>query len=127
MILLDTCVFIWLGLDRTAISPAARHKIDADSLAISCITFLEVGQLIKKGRLQVSCDSATFSNLVCETFVIAPLAITPEIVATALDLPAEINADLADRLIAATAIRHDCLLITKDANLRTSRLLPTFW
>lgn len=127
MIVLDTCAFIWLGLDRKAISATARRRIDKEELAVSCISFLEIGQLIKKGRLQISCDSATFSNLVCETFKVTPLIISPEIVATAMDLPAEINADPADRIIAATAITHGCLLITKDVNLRRSRAVPTLW
>ena len=41
MIVMDTCAFIWLGLDKEKLSTPAVKAIRSDSLFISDITFLE--------------------------------------------------------------------------------------
>ncbi len=42
-------------------------------------------------------------------------------------LPAEINNDPADRLIAATAITTGAPLVTADGNLRKAQSIQTIW
>jgi len=127
MLILDTCAFIYLGLRDEELSTAAREAIAADDLAIADITFLEIGYLVKKDRLALSCPAAEFAHLVVEAHAIAPLALTPEIVATALALPEEVNRDPADRIIAATAIEWRSRVVTADRNLRRANGVPTLW
>jgi PIN domain nuclease of toxin-antitoxin system len=127
MIILDTCAFIWLGLQGDSLSPAAVKAIQSESLAISGITLLEIGYLIRKRKLVVDCTSADFSNLVLEANDVEVIPLTPEIVEKALSLPQEINNDPADRIISATAMLNGAAVVTSDANLRQSDLVDTIW
>jgi predicted nucleic acid-binding protein len=40
---------------------------------------------------------------------------------------ATVNADLADRLIAAAALVENAVLVTADKNLRQTADIPTLW
>ena len=127
MIILDTHVFIWLSLDRGKISKKAQTQITRAGLSISDITFLETANLVKKKRLVLSCQLTEFLHLACEALQIKTLAMTPEIVDIAVNLPDHINSDPADRIIAATAINSNSILITKDQNLLSAPEIPTCW
>ena len=125
MIVLDTCAFIWLGLKPEKLSPKARSAIQNNPIAISDITFLEIGYLVKKNKLQLSCSGADFANLVVEAHDLQILPITPEIVETALNLPEAVNNDPADRLISATTLVSESTLVTSDQNLLDATVVPT--
>jgi PIN domain nuclease of toxin-antitoxin system len=53
--------------------------------------------------------------------------ITPAVAVLATQFPEGFPADAADRLIAATARAEGPPLVTRDAKLRSSRLLKTLW
>jgi PIN domain nuclease of toxin-antitoxin system len=53
------------------------------------------------------------------------LPLTPEIAMAAEGLP--MHADPADRFIVATARHHQCPLVTKDAQIRSSKLTSVVW
>jgi PIN domain nuclease of toxin-antitoxin system len=46
------------------------------------------------------------------------VGITPALAQTAASLPTSFRGDPADRLVYATAVEHDCQLVTKDRRLR---------
>jgi len=127
VILLDTHVLIWLALTPGKLSKTASTRISEGPLAISAITFLEIGHLLRKGRLKISASLTEFVNSLIETYEIEVIPLTPEIVQTSIDLLPEINADPADRIIAATALFHKATLVTKDKNLRKAREISTIW
>ena len=127
MIILDTCVFIWLGLEQEKLTSDAMSAIQANRLAISDITFLEIGCLVRKNRLNISCTASDFANLVVEAHDIEVISITPEIVEIALGLPQEVNKDPADRIISATAVINESRLVTSDRNLLQAGQIPTVW
>jgi len=127
VIILDTCVFIWLGLEQEKLTSDAMSAIQANRLAISDITFLEIGCLVRKNRLNISCTASDFANLVVEAHDIEVISITPEIVEIALGLPQEVNKDPADRIIVATALSLGATLITKDDRLRRYPHVDTLW
>jgi PIN domain nuclease of toxin-antitoxin system len=127
MIILDTCVFIWLGIQPDKISKSAKSVIHSNPLAISDITFLEIGYLVKKKKLELSCSGEEFSKLVLQAHDIEVLPLTPEVVETALNFGEEINNDPVDRIICATALAHDAKLVTSDKNILANQVIQTVW
>jgi PIN domain nuclease of toxin-antitoxin system len=127
VIVLDTCVFIWLGLEQEKLTSDAMSAIQANRSAISDITFMEIGYLVRKNRLKISCTASDFANLVVEAHDIEVISITPEIVETALGFPEEVNNDPVDRIISATAVINESQLVTSDRNLLKAGQVPTLW
>lgn len=131
MIVLDTHILIWDALEPAKLSQPAKEAIaaanQAGEILVADISLWEIAMLIQKGRIQVSTDVQTFLNLVLQANNIQLVAISPEIAAQSVQLPATINADPADRLIAATAIVKQATLITADHNLRSATQIATIW
>ncbi len=130
MILVDTHVVVWLAFDQDQISRKARTAIDdarknADGLAISDITLLELATLASKGRIRLDISIESFLQEVESRFVILP--INGRACARAMGLPASYPKDPADRIIGATALVEGLLLLTADREIRRSRAVQTIW
>ena len=130
MILVDTHVVVWLAFDQDQISRKARAAIDdarknADGLAISDITLLELSTLATKGRIRLDISLESFLQEVESRFVVLP--ISGRACARAMGLPATYPKDPADRLIAATALVEGLSLLTADRAIRRSRTVQTIW
>ena len=131
MIVLDTHVIIWDALKPELLSDSARQAIDRanqqDGLIFCDISLWEIAMLMHKGRLQVEVDYPDFVNLVLQANQYILHSITPAIAHQSTQFPATVNADPADRLIAATALVENAVLITADKNLRQATTIPTLW
>ena len=130
MILVDTHVVVWLAFDQDQISRKARTAIDearrnADGLAISDITLMELATLASKGRVRLDISLESFLREVETRFVVLP--ITGRACARAIGLPASYPRDPADRIIGATALVEGLSLLTADRDIRRSRALRTIW
>jgi PIN domain nuclease of toxin-antitoxin system len=130
VILVDTHVVVWLAFDRNRISRKARTAIDdarknADGLAISDITLLELATLARKGRIRLEISLESFLQEVESRFVVLPM--TSRACARAVALPAAYPQDPADRIIAATALVEGLSLLTADREIRRSRTVQTIW
>ena len=130
MILVDTHVVVWLAFDRNRISRKAKTAIDdarknADGLAISDITLLELATLARKGRIRLEISLESFLQEVESRFVVLPM--TSRACARAVALPAAYPQDPADRIIAATALVEGLSLLTADREIRRSRTVQTIW
>ena len=130
MILVDTHVVVWLAFDQDRISRKARTAIDearknADGLAISDITLLELATLATKGRIHLDISLESFLQEVESRFVVLP--ISGRACARAMGLPATYPKDPADRVIAATALVEGLSLLTADRAIRRSRTVQTIW
>ena len=118
MILLDTHAAIWLAIDQGLGKQSQRIADKAladDRLAISAISFWELAMLIAKRRLR-AVKSANEQRMKLLAAGIRELPLTGEIAILAAELE-DLHGDPADRIIAATAIAHDAMLMTADANL----------
>jgi PIN domain nuclease of toxin-antitoxin system len=131
VIVLDTHVILWDALQPERLSTAARQAIDranrTDGILFCDICLWEIAMLLHKGRLSVDVDYLTFANLLLQAnyYIVQPL--TPAIAALSASLPAAVNKDPADRLIAATAISHHAAMVTADENLRQADVVATVW
>jgi len=82
--------------------------------------------LIDKKRLDPGTDTLSFLKLILAARSIQVLPITPEIASLSISLPL-IQADPADRIIAATTVFHNAVLITADEKLRPGGEVKTIW
>ncbi len=130
MILVDTHVVVWLAFDQDQISRKAKIAIDvarknADGLAISDITLLELATLASKGRIRLDISLESFLREVESRFVVLP--ISGRACARAMGLPASYPKDPADRIIGATALVEGLSLLTADREILRSRTVQTIW
>ena len=131
MITIDTHIIIWDALKPEMLTETAKQEIskanNSDGIIICDISLWEIAMLVKKGRIEINTSYLEFIDLLkaANNYIIQ--SITPEIAELSTTLPAEINADPADRLIAATSIFTKTVLVTVDKNLRRSKILNTIW
>jgi PIN domain nuclease of toxin-antitoxin system len=130
LILLDTHVVIWLGLEPARVSKKARSAIDQaqkenTGLAISGITLLELTWLSGKNRINFVPSLEAFLTDVEVRFIVLP--ISGRICVRSSSLPQSYPKDPADRIIGATALVEGLTLLTADREIRNSRAVPTIW
>jgi len=130
VIVLDTHIWLWwIAGNHRQLKTAWRQKIaDADQVGVSAISCFEVAWLVQHGRVALSDPLALWFDKALSGSGIRLLAITPEIARRAVELP-EHHSDPQDRLIIATTLVQDALLISADGKFPLyqdlkGRLLP---
>ncbi len=129
MVVLDTCVVVWLAEQAPVLSDAATAGIAnarrAGSLCIAGVTLWELAWLLRKGRISVTTTPEIFLAEVEARFRVLP--ITAFIAQIAATLPTSYPADPMDRIIGATALAYGAPLITKDKAVRQSGAVSVLW
>jgi PIN domain nuclease of toxin-antitoxin system len=130
MILVDTHIVLWLAMEPAKISKRARAAIeqarqDAQGIAISDMTLLEIALLENKSRIKLNATLETFLTEVESRFVVLP--ITGRVCVRALGLPAAYPNDPADRVIGATALVEGIPLVTANSEIQRSKAIRTIW
>jgi len=90
-----------------------------DSWSISAIVLWEIGKLAELGRIEVDLDDAELGRALARIHI-WPLTLDVCRASRRLD----VRSDPADEIIAATSLVHRVPLVTRDARLRRSRLVP---
>lgn len=126
MILLDTHILIWLLIAPERLSSKARRAIraarKAGPLAVSAISLWEIAWLAENKRIAIDVSVESFVKK-CASYV-EVLPITAEIAARSVQFPDSYPKDPQDRLIGATALVEDLRLLTHDAQIASSGLVP---
>lgn len=118
MILVDTHVLVWQEQGERRIGPHTRRvlerAIQEEALAVSAISFWELGMRVQKGQLDFRLDlTAWRRDLMRQGLVEVP--VNGEIAVSA-SLLRHIHGDPADRIIVATALEGHTL-VTGDRSI----------
>ena len=128
MLLLDTCVLLWLEIDRGRLPAGVlkllvEHDVDRH---VSPISAFEIAWKAKRGRLQLAMPPAEWFAGMVERYALQQAALDWRIAVRAaeLDLP---HGDPCDRVIAATAAVHGFTLLTPDEHFARCTGVRVAW
>lgn len=131
MILIDTHVVIWMMSSPGRISRRASEAIASEGgrdglLYISAASVYELSYAGSRGRVQIRVPSAQLVKKLRAWSRILP--VTGEIAVQAGAFSeSSFHGDPIDRIIAATAMIENCLLITCDERIRQANVCRTLW
>ena len=115
MIILDTCVLLWLAGDQKKLSAVAKKNIEhnAGALFISSISAFEIAVKYRSHKLSLPLPVMQWLTEVTGFHGIKEIDVTSAIAVCAAELPL-LHKDPCDRIIIATAQLHDMTIITCD-------------
>jgi PIN domain nuclease of toxin-antitoxin system len=117
MLNLDT--HILLGALAGEVTAKERSLLAADEWGISDIVIWEIAKLAQLGRIEVDLDDPDLTRLLSSIHT-WPISLDICRAIRTLDF----RSDPADELIAATSVVHRVPLVTRDAKIRKSKLVP---
>lgn len=117
MILLDTCTLLWL-VRGEGLPPAVAARIADPEAAVyvSAISAFEIGVKHARGRLGLPLAPRVWWDTVLTHHALAEVPVEAAIALAAAALP-PLHADPADRILVATALHLDALLLTPDEHI----------
>jgi PIN domain nuclease of toxin-antitoxin system len=131
LILLDTHVLVWAVAEPQRLSRVAAAAIRrgraGGGLGIAAITIWELAVLFARGNLRAPGTIEDSIQLILESSGVSVRPLTATVAALATQFPPDFPKDPADRLIGATARAEGIALVTRDEQIRKSRLLNTIW
>ena len=117
MLNLDTHVLI--DALRGELAPVEQRLMASRRWSISSIVLWELAKLVQLGWLDMDFDDREVARTLRRLHV-WPIDLTIARTSTRLDF----RSDPADELIAATSVVHDVPLLTRDAVMRGSGMVP---
>jgi PIN domain nuclease of toxin-antitoxin system len=128
VIVLDTHAWVFLVDDPKRMGKAARRAIGkADRLGVAAVSLWEIALLVEKRRLSLDRDLLPWIQDALGEPKIELLPLTPAVVSTAHQLRGALDGDPGDRLIVATALVEGAVLVSKDARITDSGVVPVVW
>jgi PIN domain nuclease of toxin-antitoxin system len=128
MVILDTHAWIWYVTESSKLGSNAVKLINKkDVCGVSAISCWEVAMLVAKRRIEFNIPIEDWIKLALEYNKIRLIHLTPEISIQAAYIEQPFHGDPADRIITATALLTNSILITKDKKIIESTLLKTIW
>lgn len=128
-LLLDTCTILWAVLSPQDLSAKAKEcLLDEDSLiSVSPISCAEIACACEQGRIRLEQHWKIWFRRFIEQNGWQVTAIDLPIIEEAYSLPGPFHADLADRILAATARLERAFLVTADTKLLHYPHVETIW
>jgi PIN domain nuclease of toxin-antitoxin system len=116
--LLDTHMVLWIAEDSPRISEAVRSRLTdkTSEKYVSVASAWEVALKLGTGKLQVEGGLQKYFEII-DDYGFATLALEREYLQQMLKLP-EHHKDPFDRLLVATAITENMVLVTADQNIQ---------
>jgi PIN domain nuclease of toxin-antitoxin system len=128
MIVLDTHAWIFLADSPRRLGKAAQRTIaKADRLGVASVSLWELALLVEKRRLTLDRELLPWMHEALSEPRIELLPLTPAVVAAAHQLRGALAGDPGDRIIVATALVEGAKLVSRDARIAESRLVPVVW
>jgi PIN domain nuclease of toxin-antitoxin system len=123
--LLDSHAALWLLEGSPKLGARARAALDeAETVAISDISLLEIAMLEARGTITLKPDAATGLKGLTDRLTVLPINSRIAADAVSLVLP---HRDPFDRVITATARMHELVLVTKDRQITDAKVVPVIW
>lgn len=115
-LLLDTCAAIWLVDGDPFSIPATTALEDSrrGDLHVSPVSAWEFGMLASRGRLKWSTPPLQVYRELIERTGSSVIELTAEILVASSFLPDAPPNDPFDRIVIATALRHNLTILTRD-------------
>lgn len=125
-LLLDTHTWIWALTDPDRLDPDARAAIEHGEhvLHVSAASLWELAILERRGAIDLRGDLESWIAYAMRELPVRELPITGAIAVASQRVPLD-HRDPADRLLAATALEHDLVLVTRDRELLAAPEVPT--
>lgn len=121
MILLDTNVLLWIVNDDVRLGSEARDILErassAGQVAVSAISFWEIGLLLSKRRIALAMPLADFAAAIANAPAFRVVPVDWDIAVEAGSLPAGIHGDPGDRILIASARQLGCPMATTDGKI----------
>ena len=117
MINLDTHILIFALTGE--LRPRERRLLTAQVWGISAIVLWELAKLVQLGRVEVDLADRTVRTTL-KAIHTWPINLDVASESTRLDF----KGDPADELIAATSVVYDVPLLTRDRQIRASKIVP---
>jgi PIN domain nuclease of toxin-antitoxin system len=116
MIVLDTHVwFWWINLEHQRFSALMNTALkESESLGVSVVSCYEIALAAQRNRLQLPCPTPQWFTEALAPSGVQCLSLSPTITHRAVDLTA-IHRDPFDRMIIATTLVHDAMLLSLDS------------
>jgi PIN domain nuclease of toxin-antitoxin system len=115
-LLLDTHTVLWLTEQVPRLGRVARQSCDAalaaDELAIPTIVVFELGWAVSRGRIEGPANIRDWRSRLLSVGV-REVGLSAEIAMGAVELE-DMHGDPIDRIIVATALAHDAVLLTAN-------------
>jgi PIN domain nuclease of toxin-antitoxin system len=128
MIILDTHAWIWWVAESKSLSEKAGRAIaGADVLGVSIISCWEVAMLVTKRRLALRLDVHDWVGEALKRPKVRLLHLEPKTAIDSVCLPATAPDDPVDRILIAECRHHGASLVSKDAQIKESRLVEIVW
>ena len=121
MLIVDTHVLLWelsdIGNVPPAVSAAVQDALASSELAVSAATYWEIGELMRKGRVELAEGLRIWRSRLRDGGV-HELPIDTETALRAVELRDQAAPnDAADRFIMATALTLNAPLVTADREI----------
>ena len=128
MILLDTCVLLWLASDQKKLSAEAKKTIrqHAGALFVSAITAFEVAIKCRNGALELPLPPLRWYTEALDFHGVRELPITGEIAISSVQLP-PLHNDPCDRIIISTAEMNTMRIVTPDRLVSQYKQAEVIW
>jgi len=128
MLLLDTCILLWLSADQKKISKKAKNTIEknADALFVSAISAFEIAVKARNKKLKLPMSVMDWFSEVLNFHGIHELPVTGHIAISSTQLP-PLHNDPCDRIIIATAQTNAMKICTCDKLISQYKEAKVIW
>ena len=127
----DTHALIWYLYGDKRLSAKARRFFDETAeeggqIGFSAITLIEIVYLVERNRINPNTLELLLEVLESESSVLVELPVDRTVASALKDVSWESVPEMPDRIIAATALRLDVPVISRDRKIQSS-VLKTIW
>ncbi len=123
----DTHSIVWYFTEDSRLSEASLKAFDGTMtegvIIVPSVVLAEIMFISRKGRITLTFEESLRKIEECENIQIASLDV--EILRIADKI--QVDMEMHDKLIVATALHFGATLITRDRLIRDSQVCPTLW